>query len=296
MSMLEKVHGNFGKLIQGLSPHVSTPARYCILGWRPIEAVFDISKLTYVLRLLSLPCWSLYNRIAIARLTDCRFRRTMEKGPIAQIYTVVRKYEICDTVHNMLDLGSIPTKMTWRKTVLRAVSNRYNQIWRMSSMMYRTMDYVLRIHDDPEKRTVWWTVCRVNPRVTRLCKLVVRLLCGDHNLNTGRGRFTLNTARCCICDSYEQETLEHTLYTCDALRQVRDLKWDAVLDAMPAGMRHSVIHMNANCKTYYVISGCHSTYIEEWQDIYETMARFVWAVYYTRERVVGALAPTETFG
>ena len=290
LDKMEKIHGDIGKMIQGLSPAACTPARYSLLGWKPIEAIFDICKLLYLWRLLSLPCWSLYNKVAINRLTACRFSTREESGPIALIYSLAQKYGLLNIVHQMLDSGNLPTRTAWRNQVVKLVTRRYFQIWKMKTMMYRTLDYVLcAVGDVHHRPNVWWMVCRMNPRVTKQCKLVVRLMCGDHSLNAGRGRFTANTTRCCICDSYQVETLEHTLFVCDALNQVRSDRWEETMSVLPAGMKETVMGMTTSQRTNFVVTGCHGTYTREWQDIYETLAKFIYTMYITRGHIAGAL-------
>ncbi len=291
LQRMEKFHKNTGRLIQGLSPTVATPACYGLLGWRPIEAVFDIAKLMYLWRILMMPCWSLYSMVAISRLTDCRFswKETIRAGgPISHMYQVARKYGLCDAVHSMMDSGTMPSRPAWHRQVVRLVTERHHQTWLMQAVMYRTMDTVVQVVCATENRgtCVWWSVCRVNPSITRLCRLVVRLMCGDHSLNSGRGRFTNNTVRCCLCDSYEQETVEHTLFTCEALHQQRTETWQAVLSTVPHGMRRAILEMTTAEKTYFVLSGCQSNFVREWQYTYETIARFVNQVYTRRQALM----------
>jgi hypothetical protein len=187
---------------------------------------------------------------------------------------VINKYGLCETLHSMLDSGAVVTRGAWKKLIVRTIRTRQYTVWRMRSIMYKSMDMVLHVMDKwwLMRPAVWWTVARVNPRFTKHCKLLVRLLCGDHSLNTGRGRFHSMTKRCTLCESYEQETVQHTLFLCGALHQEQTERWHAVLAAMPRGMRQSISDMTPCEKTYFVLSGCSGQYNGEWQLIYESMS------------------------
>ena len=89
--------------------------------------------------------------------------------------------------------------------------------------------------------------------------------------------------RCQICDAYTVETMEHILFSCDALREVRTTVLSELMDSMPGAMRKSFCELSNKRKLEFILSGLGSdTYIEEWQYVYIKTCCFVHSLY--RER------------
>ncbi len=70
LQSMEKMHTEVGRRVQGLPSNCSTPASHSLLGWRTIEAMFDLTKLMWIIRLVSLPYTSIYHKLFIRTLTN----------------------------------------------------------------------------------------------------------------------------------------------------------------------------------------------------------------------------------
>ncbi len=288
MELLERQHSQFGRQIQGLSKTVGSPASYCLLGWLPVRAIFDVAKLLYIVRLLSLPLSSFYKRMAMYRLTDCRFGQCYT-GPFAYAYRAAVKYNLQHAIHVMLDTGVVPTKLTWKRVVMEAVWTQQQQLWHMHTIMYRSLDLLRQCVDVTSRASVWWTVSRSNPQISRHCRLTVKMVCGDVVLNSLKGKYIHGTSKCMCCDSHEPETATHTLFVCPGLSVVRDTSWAAFKEhALPAQLRE-VDSMNLDQRLVFLLSGCKSQYVKEWQLMYEAIATFVFRVYGQRADMVTSM-------
>ena len=163
-----------GRQIQGLSQNTSGPASYCLLGWESTAALFDTAKLMYVLRLLMQSHTSAYKRLALDKLAESRFGQNT-KGPCAELWKVIVKYNMDGYVKVFLDTGATMSRDRWKRLVTDAVRSRQYRLWRITSMLYKTMSMLIiiitltRFELRPGKLSLWWLVARVNPQVTRAC-------------------------------------------------------------------------------------------------------------------------------
>ncbi len=282
MHDMEKFHQQMGRQIQGLSPTASGPTSYSPLGWDSIEALFDMAKLMYLLRLLAQPYSSAFRRLATDRLTESRFGQN-RKGPCAELWKVVSKYHLVVHVKHFLDSGTLMSKARWKGLVTAAVRSRQYQRWRMTCLLYKSMDIVTQCVVAVGKPCLWWTVCRVNPDLDKACRQVVRVLSADHSLNSRRGRFVNHSKLCQLCSLYVTETVSHTLFVCPRLEDTRSVVWTGFLQQVPPPMRECVLAMTYQDRTEFILSGFRSQYINDWQPLYETIARFVACIFRERQ-------------
>lgn len=286
MHALEKVHVKIGRRIQGLPPNTSDPASHSTLGWQTIAGIFDIAKLGWVLRLLSLPPTSPYYQLAVRRFNSRRFytggTETVD-GPFDAAYRVCQKYGFAGIVHDMMDTGELMSRYSWRRLCQAAVSEVRDRNWNMCRVLYPR----LRFFNTAVTRvgcSVWWSVCRATPSCTKHCKNVVRLLTGECTLNSCRGRHMGGTrsSACSLCHTREEETVCHLVTTCPALDQIRQTSWQIVERVAPRAMLTSIAHMTLQQRTVFLMNGFDSEYVSEWQDLYESVAFFLSTLYSTR--------------
>ncbi len=289
LEAMEKVHQQIGRRIQGLPPNASKPVSYAMLGWKTIEAIFDLAKLVWVWRLLTIPNTSPYQRLVLRTFNDCRFPGTTPDeqavGPFVAAYLVFCKYRLTGLLHDMMySTDSLVTRRRWVSICERTVHSWHETKWRMVRIMYPRLE-TFNMVVDGVTRNIWWTVCRHNPKMTTVCKRVVRLMTGENNLNAYRGRYLNNTrtsSTCSLCDLYETESVVHLLTGCTALQVQRDRLWDEHMRDIPRGMADSMSSMGPRDRVVFMLSGFGSPYIPEWQSVYEGMARYIASVYTTR--------------
>lgn len=283
---LEKMHMQLGRRTQGL-PALSTsaPASHSTLGWLTIEAIFDLSKLLWVLRLLRLPYTSPYNRMALWCFNRRRFSAGPANicGPFEVVYDVAAKYGLLDHIHTMMDTATLVSRDTWKRLCNQVVRDRQCRRWHMTRGMYQRLDFFNQVITTVDP-VVWWTVCKNTPESMRHCVNVVRLITGENCLNMYRGKYMYGprTSVCGLCDMFVDETVEHLLTTCSALTSVRDSMWEEVKTLAPHGMLISLDEMSLHDRTLFLCSGFRCPYVRVWQPLYQAVARFISALYRTR--------------
>ena len=114
----------------------------------------------------------------------------------------------------------------------------------------------------------------------RSVSCVVSLICRSQP--NGLGANFGKDARCQICSSYETETIEHVLFMCETLSNVRTQYLDELRHVMPTAMWKDFHEMTTKLKLKYLLSGLNSRYIREWQDVLLCISKFVFDMYKVR--------------
>ena len=184
-------------------------------------------------------------------------------------------FRCCRCAFWFLDSGKCLSKANWKKLVTTSVRYRQHQLWRITCMLYKSLDIMTQSALEAGKASLWWTVSRANAKVAKACRMLVRVLCADHSLNSRRGRFVNHTMLCQMCNMYEIETVTHTLFECPGLEETRQSAWSAFLQQAPPAMREDIMQMTHSDKSAFILSGFRAQYNNDWQPLYETLALFV---------------------
>ncbi len=284
---MEKAHQQLGRRIQGLPPTASEPVSHSILGWQTVAGIFDIAKVLWMLRLLSLPYTSPHFQLAVRCFNTCRFGTARHGevmiGPFEAAYRVCQKYSLTQYVHEMMDTGILLPRAQWKRLCVSAVSELRDRTWHMCRVMYPRLSF-FNMAVPGVGCIVWWSVCKAAPSYTRHCKNVVRLITGECVLNSYRGRYIggAQSGACSLCDAHENETVCHMVTTCPALNATRQTLWEHVESVSPRGMLDSISEMTLQQKTVFLTSGFNGQYVKEWQTSYQTVAYFLSTLYITR--------------
>ena len=81
----------------------------------------------------------------------------------------------------------------------------------------------------------------------------------------------------------QTDNKSHILFHCQATHYERSRNLGQVLHKMPQAMSNSYQTLSENEKLVFLLSGLKSNSTAEWPDIYEAIARWVFAIYQTRK-------------
>ena len=153
-------------------------------------------------------------------------------------------------------------------------------LWKASCMLYRSLGLY---HKEVryKRLNIWWRFVAKTPELFRSASCVVSLMCGTQP--NGYGANFGSKKRCQLCDDFAVETIEHTVFSCNALRDIRDRLLCDLMDSMPVAMKISFCELSCKSKLDFIISGLGSeTYVPEWQGVYANACSFIHGLY--RER------------
>ena len=280
VEMLEENHRQNAQLIQNLPSRTPKPAGAALLGWQSISSFIAYLKIMFMIRVLCLQPNSLYKRLMIAGIENHNMygvRRYLT--PVDDIMRYVKQYGVSDIVRRCQHHGTWKmvegVKRKIKLTVLKCDEN----LWRASCMLYRSLNLYHK-HVVYKKMNVWWRFVAKNPGAFRSVSCVVSLICGSQP--NGYGANFGSRKRCQICDGFVVETMEHIVFNCTALEDVRATALHELLDSMPRAMKMSFCELPTESKLEIIVTGLSDTYIEDWSNVYSKACRFIHKLY--RER------------
>ena len=127
--------------------------------------------------------------------------------------------------------------------------------------------------------SIWYTVGRLNPSYRKKCKIVVKLLTGNHALCVGWRHHQNNSSLCQMCDLYVTEDVCHLLFKCPGLLERRETDMQLLLDALPGVMKSEFLDMDDYSKTIFLLSGLRSGYIREWNAAFLAVCNYTSDMY-----------------
>lgn len=273
---LEQLQHEIGRKIQRLPPLSAHPVNYVLLGWRSIRECIAVRRLLFLVELLRLPLDLLITQLTLQILTDCRFG-LLSMSPISGLYQTAKMYGLSSDINKMLDSGELPSKLGWKKKIEDVVHTVASHKWIVECNLYSSLKLMIEVVPKPHVN-IWWVVCKKNPHFRRHCTVMIKLITGNHNLNSGRRQYVVKTRTCQLCGIAE-ETVEHFLFACQATHVYRDVMWHQVTTSMPEAMSREVTSMNFDGRSVFLLSGLRSEYVTEWNSIYLSILTFVFKLY-----------------
>ena len=134
--------------------------------------------------------------------------------------------------------------------------------------------------------SAWWQYIQNVPRDRKKCVTIIRLFMCCSKLNMCLYRYTNNNIQsplCNICSDYEEETIHHMLFRCKGLSHIRGTLWKKVIESCPSNrMKVEINSMSDRNKATFLLSGLHSSYVQEWITLFKAICDFIYFMYSTR--------------
>ena len=164
-----------------------------------------------------------------------------------------------------------------KSTVKKRIQDQEERLWKVSSMLYRSLSFYIRTVKYKEM-SIWWKFVSKSSGSFKAASCVVSLLCGTqpngYGVNFGPNQ------RCNLCESFVTETTQHVVFECEGLEVIRGPNRTRLRNAMPYAMRISYDDMINTQKLDFLLSGlgC-DKYEHQWRDIYDAISRMIHELY-----------------
>ena len=164
-----------------------------------------------------------------------------------------------------------------KSTVKRRIQEYEESLWKVSAMLYRDLSFYIRCVKYKEI-CIWWKFVSKSSGSFKGASCVVSLLCGTQP--KGYGANYGHNQRCKLCGSYETETIQHVVFECDGLENIRGPNMQRLCDAMPNAMRNSYGDLTNLEKLDFLLSGlgC-DRYENQWREIYVSISKLILDLY-----------------
>jgi hypothetical protein len=112
--------------------------------------------------------------VAIGRLVYMRHSGGTSNTPLGRIYYTMKRYDIDYLVHDVLDIGIIPSSATWKGVLVKAVLSVEVKRKKVARSLYPSLEaYNLCVGGI--QMCVWWEVPMKKPAWRERCRTVVTL-------------------------------------------------------------------------------------------------------------------------
>ncbi len=174
----------------------------------------------------------------------------------------------------------------WKIEVKELVNETEERLWSVSCHMFSSLDKLylcmpkLSVHS-------WWKFVQNNPLYMSRCKTVFMLLLDVNKLNACRSKYTENVNNLCsLCDC-DIESVEHMLFDCNALSNIRLELWYEISNSCPSDiLKDQIESMTSYNRSNFLLGGLANSYIREWDSSYCKIATFIHRMYMHRNKMV----------
>ena len=135
------------------------------------------------------------------------------ESPTAQFMNICNKYGILQDVYDMILNTKMPEKAEWKKNIFSYVVKRQVMHWRRSLRMYKNLSIYMNVENE-YKANVWLFIARYNPKLSKPCNTMIRLLSGCNNLCSYKYH-TPERKICINCNLNVKEDIFHFALICD---------------------------------------------------------------------------------
>lgn len=203
------------KHILSIPVKAADPVVYILTGLLPMEGLIDLKSLNFFRNICTQEEESMERRILERQL---QVKSTRSKSWAICIQNLLWKYDLQDIQYY---LTSHLTKQEWKNLVESKVVTYWKHRIELASQSYSSLKYLNKQYTYGEYHPLLQVPCRSSFEVSRM-PARMRILTGTITLQSTRAKFNQNDVdpRCVLCHE-EPETVEHFLYNCEPLSDVR---------------------------------------------------------------------------
>ena len=271
---VEKFHFKVSKHVQGLPPNTSNYGSLVTAGWTTVQAYCDIMRLLFLWRILLLPMNVIYKKVIVVRLAEILWKTGEKLGITNLLANTCNKYGLYEVLINLITCGNYISMKDWKIIVKKHVQTMDQKRLKINSKLYKVLEYISIEHIG--NCLPWWQLCFKNPRHTRSCKHIVRLL-----LNVDRYGFYI----CQNCSEGATNSLCHILFKCNAVDITRVFWWDQFIEMCPSPLLNAIIAMDDKNKIKFMLNCMYSNMIPEWEMLYQCIISFIVNVTNSYEKI-----------
>jgi len=175
-----------------------------------------------------------------------------------------------DELVESLESGEYMDCKPFKKRIKQIVTNKDLQRWKITSKLYKSMEMVSINNRSRYNFLGWIYLMHTVVKCSHYCRYIIRLL-----LNTYR----LGRKFCSLCDDFRMDSIEHILFECNNEAIVREQMWNDVLQQCPGNLANELNAMSALCRTKFKLNAFYCPYVAEWQELYISVAKFIYTIY-----------------
>lgn len=213
-----------------------------------------------------------YKSIVLCRIVE--FYNNIEScGPIFNILQIAKRYGLLDMIGQSVYSGVYFKRAKWKLCVKQSIKEYEHRRHIITATMYCKLG-LYRSTITYFAMSPWWVHASRYPHERSHVVLLFRIVVGvqlfekDGNYN-GRNK-------CGLCNNFSEGSLQHVLYECTCLRDVREKEMREITKYCPRPFIQYYSDLSLYDKTCFILNsfGC-KTYVREFHDIFSFFGMFV---------------------
>jgi hypothetical protein len=272
MNILEDMHWSVAKQIQNLPPQTPNPAVLPQLGWLSIGGHIDYLKLLFIWRILTMGKNCVYKVIVLCRIVE--FCNNMESyGPVFNIIKTAKKYGLLDILVESALSSNYMKRIKWKSIVKQSIKEHERKRNYVSSLLYFKLG-LYRSTVTYFSMSPWWIHASRYPNERCHVVLIFRIIVGVHVFEK-EGNYN-GRNKCNVCTNFANDSLQHVLYECEGLSNLREKEMDVITEYCPQPFIQYYTSLSMYEKTCFILNsfGC-VTYVEEFHKIFSYFGKFI---------------------
>ncbi len=193
-----------------------------------------------------------------------------------------KKYNLLNHVQEAIESGVHINMNAWKKLVKETVIHREEQVWRVNASLFSSLRRLSQCMSSLSI-SAWWRLCQNNPCIINKCKTAVKLLLDCHQLNVRVCKYPnslVKNSLCTSCNMFTNDTIEHMLFECSSLCDVRKILWNNVINECPSEIFiRQMEEMEPDKRATYLVSCLNNSYVVEWNHLFIAIVNFIHVIY-----------------
>ena len=173
IELLETVHRQSARRLQGLPSNAPSPVPFATMGWLSINALLHIAQMLMLYRILNLSVHSIYKKVLIARVVyhmDSTGDKPTHTGPIWSAFSTCVRYGMDMLLTQMLETGEIIPINEWKYKVKEKVEATELSKWNVNRYMYKSLD-IFNSCTNKIGIWLWWRIGSLEPALSKAIQL-----------------------------------------------------------------------------------------------------------------------------
>ena len=198
LDILEQAHLSIGRSIQGLPRTSPNVAVLPSLGWLCIRSWLSYKRLVVMWTLLMADMNCLYKHVTMYRFIQIHTNRLVSNGPVGLMYNTCKEYGLVKFVMQSINNGVYISMSQWKTRIKNVIYHREKCKWIANCMLYKSIGLYTMCIEYSMTPWAWWIFCNRYPQYVKHCRVILRLLIGNHAMSERR-RLPGATGRCNEC-------------------------------------------------------------------------------------------------
>lgn len=243
---MEIAHRHCIKRLQSMPKSVRTDVALSFLNVLPLENIIDKKKLLFFGQLCRLRVGTKIKSIFVYRVFHFLNNPRKSKGFIPDIFKILGKYKLSNTINEYLRTGYFPSKSSWKTIVRESVLEKSNADLQLRMVNDQDLYMLFDIHNEYHLSCIW-EFSRLYPVYRKQCITAAvalsRLFSREYEIF------------CPLCNMVTDNMVLHSIMYCTNTKEYRLNLWVKLINLLGVENYHYFCSLSPKYQTASLLSG-----------------------------------------